>query len=253
MISFQINHEKEVSTEPVEIMRIVFLEKENGNALLFDSVNRIIFWRPEFFIGDKDVFHILNVYSNEEKVLINNELDLNNPVEINVNNIPDGRYTYELKSIERGFLKKERIVIRGTIVLGSKKKALLKDGRIKISSAILKNKSEPVECRTFYLSDFVEVPGAENCLIARPYYIEDMYYKRYWTKAVKNNGKPVFLSLLLVDFKDNHRCIIYYGGTTSRESFKHRFNLTKDRNLSVNAIEGGERTKEIEYFIYEVI
>ena len=237
------------------VLNVVFEEKALSNSVFIDEKNKQILWDPKAFIGDKRRIHAIYVLNKEHEVMMTEKIDLMQCRTINVSELIDGIYFYELRSLEKSFISKEKTIIAGSFVVGSRINVLLSSGVLKVSKAKLIHGDERTLSSTIFIEDIKPFAIEENILVAYKIYTMDgKKNKYYWNKAIKPSGQIVLINSILIEIINDNACRLCYGGDgKTKASYRSKFRLTDDNIVSVNVYESGEETSAIDYFRYEVV
>lgn len=222
-------------------------------AYVFSNLNQV-FWLPENYIGDKDSRFRFDIIDNNN-VVFSKELT-NTKETITIQDIKEGYYKYRVTLLGRGFLNKEKEIYSKDFVFGDERNFKYKNKALAITSVMLFDKVNPEQCRTVYIDCIHYLGNRDNYY----YYAGSMYVInrdgiKIYLNSMKNEwNNYVKINPIRFELKSDNSCYLGYGLDLHDEDFEYdnEFNLDNQGRITVCQKDFGEKTKGIDYFLFEV-
>lgn len=213
-----------------------------------------IMWLPQNFIGDKKANFRLDIYKDSQfktKVYCNNLEQ-----KIDLSQLQDGYYQIKIYQIRNGFLRKENLLYETTFTLGNEKEFMYKGKFFIIKEVMLFNNIEPTYVKPIYIDEIVYL-GIKDGF---DYYSGNLYiYNKFGNKIYLNymrneREQSIKINPIRIEIKSNNSCYLGYGLDTEDKDFEYDNEFTLDYKGKTNIVQKyeGQRTKSIDYFLFEV-
>lgn len=242
--------------ELLSLETIVIKEKFVGDPITINSIEKKVYWNPEYFIGDDKADFEIRFY-RENKLLANVKCDNSRKRTYSVS-FDDDYYEIEVNYLPKGFIKKSINWSRKKCVFGNEKSIRFKNKAIALRKVAFLGSTEPENIRPLYIDNLKYLGEYENSDIysGELFFINNYSGVKTRVKIMKDaNGQNVQINPLRIELRTNLTCYIGYGLIQNGDEFDYdnEFTLDWDGKISVSQKVNGRKNRSIDYYIMEVI
>ena len=244
-----------IDKELLLLESIVIKEKFIDDPITVNSLEKKVYWNPEYFIGDEKSNFEIKLY-REDKLLVSVSCD-NSKKRIYSLTVDDDYYELEVNYLPKGFIKKTVSCLRKKCVFGNEKSIRFKNKMLILQQAILLDSAEVENIRPLYINKLMYLGEYEGSDV----YSGELFFTNYNNglrtsiKFIRDEkGQNVQINPLRIELRTNRTCYIGYGLIKYGNNFDYDSEFTLDNNgkISVSMKTNGRKNRSIDYFIMEV-
>lgn len=236
------------------LSQIYLKEKFAENPVFIFSQKHELIWIPRGFIGDKNSKFELEIYG-QDNIMQTIQCDLKER-KFSFDNFEDDFYQLKVSLIKPGFLKQKELLFEERIVLGNEKELIFKNKMLEINSVMLFDDTGLCNIKKAYI-DCIKYRGTKDGF---DYYYGKMFimpangHKTYLDFMKNDNGQMVKINPVRIEMRSQKSCYLGYGFYEFDEDFEYDddFVLDSQRKINVMTRLNGIKSKNINYFVFEV-
>jgi hypothetical protein len=221
---------------------------------IFSNINQL-HWLPENYIGDKDSKFRLDIIQNSN-ILFSKELSTTKEI-FTLTKAEDGYYKYRITLLSKGFLSKERELVCKDFILGNEKELKYKNKILSIRQVVLFDKIDSEVIRPVYIGSIRYLGNKDSFdYYSGSLFILNKEKKRvYLNKMINERNEIVRINPVRIEIKSENSCYLGYGLDTNDAEFEFddEFTLDFQRKITICQQVLGEKTRNIDYFLFEVL
>lgn len=235
---------------------IYIKEKFIEVPVIVDSINKLITWHPEYYIGDDDARLNMKIY-NQNKITYDENLS-NFEEAYEMSNIDDGKYHICIYQNSKNIFKKETIVLFDKqFVIGDERKFKYNNARFKISNVMCSKGAKMSRIRPMYIDNIKYIGETEQGYFysGKIYLIDkSKNQKRYLDYLYNERGEKLTINPIRIEKRTERTVYIGYGLNENDEELEYDNEFTIDPvgKISIIFKSYDNRYKPIDYYEIEV-
>jgi len=243
-----------VDDQLLQIVNIFIKEKFIDDPIYVFSQNHELIWLPEFYVGNENSKFRIDII-DENNIIDSVYCDCDKK-RLVLNDKSDGFYKLKIYLISQGFLKYDKFLYEKNFVLGNEKALKYRNKYFVINEVMLFDSVQANRIRPLNI-DSIKYLGTKDGF---DYYSGNLYVitknvdKKYLNSMKDDNNCYVNINPVRIEIKSDNACYLGYGLDIYDENFEYDNEFTLDFEGKTNIVSKllGEKTKNIDYFLFEV-
>lgn len=240
-----------------ELARITLKSKFLIDPIIVDSKNFTISWKPDSFVGDRNLNSLkIKIINKEGSIDFEQVLSLEASMTFHVDFLEEGYYDVQISGISGGFLRKEEHLFKKEYLFGNFKNIRFKNKILKINRAVTfedtKNKSQIIQIRPFYISDvrFLAEKDGFDVYCGNLFLYSNMTGKRIYSNMRDAYGVYQRINPLRIELKTLTSCYLGYGLDKNDPDLEYDGEFAVDYDGKTTISNRGARG--VDFYLFEV-
>ena len=241
-----------------ELARIALKSKFLVDPITVDSNNFSISWKPDSFVGDKNLSSIkIKIISKEGSIDFEQALSLEASMTFHVDSLEEGYYDVQISGTSDGFLRKEEQLFKKEYLFGNLKSIRFKNKILKVNRAVTfedtKNKAQIIQIRPFYISDirFITEKDGFDVYSGNLFLYSSVSGKRSYTNMRDENNVWHRINPLKIELKTLASAYLGYGLDLDDPDLEYDGEFAVDYDGKTTISNRGARG--VDFYLFEVL